>query len=582
MSLFTPVTPPATHSHEKPETGRGGAILGAAQRSFDDLGTPLREVTFCVIDLETTGGSPKDCRITEVGAAKFRGGECLGTLQTLVNPGCPIPVEITVLTGITQAMVLPAPTIEEVLPTLLEFVGDSVIVGHNVRFDLSFIRAALERAQRPALSNRWVDTCALARRLVRDEVPNCKLGTLASRFRFDHKPTHRALDDVLATADLLHLMLERASGLGVTGLDDLLSLPKMGGHPQADKLSLTASLPRSPGVYLFRDRNGLILYVGKAANLRSRVRSYFSSDTRRKVGSLLREVTSVDHEVCTNQLEAAVLEVRLIHRHQPRYNRHAKDWKKYCWVKLTLDERFPRLAVARVARDDGCLYLGPVSSQRVALRVVEAIQTVTQIRRCARRVGAGAELPATHSMCAPAQLGVSACPCSGSCSAEEYATIVEQVVAGLTADPSILLAPLSERLRELASEQRFEEAAATRDRADALATAIRRQRALEQLRRAGTLVIDAPGHAGQRIHRGLLSLPRHGEDHPTLFDQLDPADLGTVGEFSDPVRKELVDEMWVVASWLDQRARQIRLVSCEGELTSAIPSLPSFQPRRGS
>src|SRR5690606_15079397 len=128
----------------------------------------------------------------------------------------------TVLTGITQAMVLPAPRIETVLPSLLEFVGDAVIVGHNVRFDIAFLDAALERTGRPRLTNRRVDTVALARRLVRDEVPNCRLGTLADRLRLPHRPSHRALDDALATGDLLHVLLERVARLGVTGLDDLL------------------------------------------------------------------------------------------------------------------------------------------------------------------------------------------------------------------------------------------------------------------------------------------------------------------------------------------------------------------------
>ena len=149
------------------------------QRSFDDLGAPLVDTTFVVVDLETTGGSPTADSITEVGAVKVRGGECLGTFQTMVNPGRAIPPTITVLTGITESMVVRAPRIETVLPSLLEFMGDAVIVGHNVRFDVGFLQAALERAQRPPLTAPTVDTAALARRLVRDEVPNCKLGTLA-------------------------------------------------------------------------------------------------------------------------------------------------------------------------------------------------------------------------------------------------------------------------------------------------------------------------------------------------------------------------------------------------------------------
>ena len=129
--------------------------------------------------------------------------------------------------------------------------------------------------------------------------------------------------------------------MGVVGLDDLLALPTMAGNPQASKLRLTDRLPRKPGVYLFRNRSGDVLYVGKASNLRSRVRSYFSTDERRKVGQLLRETHRIDHQVCRNGLEAAVLELRLIHRHLPRFNAQGTRSSSYPYVKLTLNERFP-------------------------------------------------------------------------------------------------------------------------------------------------------------------------------------------------------------------------------------------------
>src|SRR5438309_9098119 len=130
------------------------------QRSFDDMGTPLCDVTFVVLDLETTGGSPLNCAITEVGALKLRGGECLGTFQTLVNPGLPIPPEIVVLTGITESMVAPAPSIGRVLPALLEFAGGSVLVGHNFRYDTSFLDAALLAHDYRRLGHARVDTCS--------------------------------------------------------------------------------------------------------------------------------------------------------------------------------------------------------------------------------------------------------------------------------------------------------------------------------------------------------------------------------------------------------------------------------------
>src|SRR5690606_10559664 len=124
------------------------------------------------------------------------------------------------------------------------------------------------------------------------------------------------------------------------------------------KLRLTDRLPRSPGVYLFRDRRGQVLYVGKATNLRTRVRSYFSGDGRRKVAQLLRETERIDHVVCPGPLEAEVLEVRLIHVLLLRFNRHGTRWRSYTYVKLTCNERFPRLSVVKSTPDDGGLYLG--------------------------------------------------------------------------------------------------------------------------------------------------------------------------------------------------------------------------------
>ena len=153
------------------------------QGTFDDLGTALSGVTFVVVDLETTGGSPAESQITEIGAVKVRGGEVLGEFQTLVNPGGPIPAFIQVLTGITDAMVATAPRIDAALPAFLEFARGSVLVAHNAGFDISFLKAAAART-----GNRWpgfdvLDTVTLARQLVpRDEARNHKLSTLAALF----------------------------------------------------------------------------------------------------------------------------------------------------------------------------------------------------------------------------------------------------------------------------------------------------------------------------------------------------------------------------------------------------------------
>jgi DNA polymerase-3 subunit epsilon len=538
------------------------------------------------LDLETTGGSPTEDAITEIGAVKVRAGECLGTFHTLVNPGSAIPPAITILTGITEAMVAPAPRLHAVLPTLAEFLGGSVLVGHNVRFDLGFLDTAFVREGWPRLANPTVDTMALARRLVRDEVPNCRLGTLADRFRLDHRPSHRALEDALATADLLHLLLERATSWGVLGLDDLLLLPRLAGHPQAAKLRLTAALPRSPGIYWFVDGRGAPLYVGKATNLRQRVRSYFSGDDRRKVGNLLRETVAVRHHLASSTLEAAVLEARLIHHLQPRYNRQGTRWRAAPLVALTLGERYPRLKVVRTARSDGALYVGPLPSARHAAAVVEAIQTVAPLRRCTERLGPRTTLPLRADPCLPAQLGVARCPCAGPADPDGYRRVVDLVVEGLTHRPALLLDPLRHRMAELAGARRYEEAMLVRERAGALSSTLRRQRRMDLLRASGQVRLILPGGAVVELDHGVLvgaGTPADGDADAQLpFDLAPPVSTRDVSPEPGPCSAELALELTTVAAWLEREAHRVRLMSCDGMLASAWPAVPSFtvgQPR---
>jgi len=189
------------------------------------LDVPLHEVRFVVLDVETTGGSPGDAALIEVGAAALSGGEQLEVFESLVDPASPVPSFVAGLTGITDDMVRGAPAPAAVLPRLRELIGGGVVVGHNVGFDLGFLDAELERLGLPRIDNPVVDTLGLARRLVRDLSPDCGLHSLAVSLRLEHRPAHRALADALATADLLHRLIEVATGYGVLRLGDLLALP---------------------------------------------------------------------------------------------------------------------------------------------------------------------------------------------------------------------------------------------------------------------------------------------------------------------------------------------------------------------
>jgi len=550
-----------------------------AQRSLEDLGRPIRDTPFCVIDVETTGGSAAQGAITEIGAVRVRGGACEGTFSTLVDPGMPIPAEITALTGIRADMVADAPPFRALVDDLTAFVGDAVIVGHNIRYDLSFLAAEFERSGRSRLANRSVCTLALARRLIRDEVPNCKLGTLATCLRLDHRPSHRALDDALATTDLFMALLERAGTFGVLGLEDLFVLPRLAGHPQAAKLRLTEDLPRAPGVYVFKDRADNVLYVGKATDLRSRVRSYFSSDERRKVAELLRSTHSIDHEVSVHPLAAAVREVQLIAEHLPRFNSQATRWRAMAYVELT-DEAFPRLKMTRTPPSAGAAYLGPLSSAGAAHRVIDAVTTVVPLRRCSTKVSAatfgqldldGIGLP-RPTPCAPAQLGVAWCPCAGEVAPVEYADLCAVIERGFTHEPDALLGPLRRRLLELADQERFEQAAEVRDRAATLAEAIRRRRRLESWRAPARIVVEHRDGSGAEIVHGLLGRTWPAGERPRCAPASTP-----VPTPRGPVTREEAYERLCIITELERARSPWRVVEVEGTLAEPIGAIDRFE-----
>lgn len=533
-----------------------GSEVIAFQPSFDDLSTPLFDVTFCVLDLETTGGSPANCEITEIGAVKYRGGELIGTFQTLVDPGLPIPPSITILTGITHAMVVDAPLIAVALPSFLEFIGDAVIVGHNVRFDLSFLNAASMRLGYGRLENKSTDTAGLARRLVRPEVRNLRLQTLAAHFRSPTTPNHRALEDARATAHVFHALLERAGSLGVTNLDDLLQLPTARGSAHYSKIGLTQGLPRRPGVYIFKDRDGTPIYVGKASNLRSRVRQYFYGDTRKSISNMLKELDSIEHQVCDTVLEAEVTEVRLIHTHRPRHNRRSRPPKTSHFVKLT-DEKYPRLSVVRTLKDDGLTYLGPFRSKRAADEVVLAIWDAIPIRRCRNRSGT------RSGKCASAQMGLATCPCDGSLDPSEYSVLVDQLVFAVDHSPGVLLDRLTERMARLANDQRYEEAAWTRDRHDALVKALRRTWEWRSLAGAGWMEIEHRDGTTAVIDHGALVETRPPGEPPRLRNGLpEPVTMPVAAP-----SVEAAEEAGIIWRWLE--SNQTRLVECTG--TFAYP-----------
>jgi DNA polymerase III epsilon subunit family exonuclease len=211
------------------------------QSTFQDLGRKLIDTTFVVIDLETTGGAPHlGAAITEIGAVKIKAGAVLQEFNSFVNPEHPVPLYITELTGITDEMLSGAPTALEIFPSLMDFLGDyqsTVLVAQNAPFDLSFLKYAASVNKLPWPKYPVLDTAIIARKvLTREEVPNCRLGTLAEFFGTSTTPNHRALDDARATVDVFHGLLERLGSLDIYTLEELLNFGKRIKRPKSPEL----------------------------------------------------------------------------------------------------------------------------------------------------------------------------------------------------------------------------------------------------------------------------------------------------------------------------------------------------------
>ena len=526
--------------------------VGYQQGSFDELDEPLRTTMFTVVDLETTGGSAMTDGITEIGAVRVCGGEVVGEFQTLVRPPMPITPFVSVLTGITDAMVATAPSIESVLPAFLEFARGSVLVAHNAPFDVGFLKAAAAEYHHPWPAFPVVDTAILARRvLTRDEVPNCKLATLARFFEATTTPNHRALDDARATVDVLHALIARLGGIGVQSLPELRAFTAQVAPSVRRKRHLADGLPSCPGVYIFRDGQGTPLYVGTSRNLRTRVRQYFvASESRTRMGEMVSLAERVDPIECAHALEAQVRELRLIAAHKPRYNRRSKFPERSVWLKLTA-EAFPRLSIVRSVGTDGASYLGPLRSQRQAEAVRDAIHDAVPLRQCTDRLSLRR---AVRAACALAGIGRCSAPCEGGTTPQSYAVLVELVSGAWSGDVRPLITPLTEKLATLSSEQRYEQAAMVRDRIATVVRACARMQRVASLTSIEELVAARPdGSGGWELivaRRGRLAaagLAERGTNPMPVVDAL-LASADVIDTGSPP----LVEETEVILRWLEE------------------------------
>ncbi|MBA3246095.1 MAG: UvrB/UvrC motif-containing protein, partial [Actinobacteria bacterium] len=343
------------------------AWRGAAVGLADPPGaaTPLEHATYVVVDLETTGLRPGSAGICEIGAVRIQELELGAAFETLVNPRRPLPAPISALTGIEPASLRTAPPAELAVRRFLDFAGDAVLVAHNARFDLGFLDVEVERLTGRRLAAPVVDTVWLARRLLGGRVTRVGLGSLAHFFGTAVRPCHRALPDAQATAEILLALIGLAQERGAATVAELVELSAPRARKLAGKRSLVAGAPAGPGVYLFRDRNEQVLYVGRARSLKARLGSYFRTERQRPaVEAALGALARVEWRPLGSELEAALEELRLLRELRPPANARNTRPDRYVYLR--------RRGAGFVVSETPTA-LGPLKSRRLAQRAARAL-----------------------------------------------------------------------------------------------------------------------------------------------------------------------------------------------------------------
>lgn len=535
--------------------GPGGQLSFADFDPSSDLS--LRETTFVVVDLETTGGRAvardagvRSDAITEIGAVKVRGGTVLGEFATLVDPRRAIPPQIVQLTGITTAMVCDAPPISAVLPMFLEFSRGAVLVAHNAGFDIGFLKAAADQCDLAWPRPPVLCTVRLARRvLTREEAPSVRLSALAQLFHASTEPTHRALDDAKATVDVLHGLIDRVGNQGIHTYSQLRSYLPNATPTQRRKRVLATGIPDSPGVYLFRGPSAEVLYVGTAVNLHRRVNQYFNgADPRTRMKEMVALAQAVDHVECAHALEAGVRELRLLAAHAPPYNRRSKFPHRWWWLALS-DEPFPRWTVVR--RPGLRSAIGPFRARSDAADTGALLARFTGIRTCTTRLGRSAR----HGPACP-EREVSPCPGAREVDAADYALTVARAAEVIDGRRGTALAEAVEQIGALAERGHYENAARLRDHTATAAEVLWRGQRLHALAAVDELVGAQPDGAGgwhfAVIRRGQLAgagTARRGVPPMPVVEAL-CAGAQTVLPDAAPLGGALVEETALLARWL--------------------------------
>lgn len=458
---------------------QGERVLWLAPARVED---DLTKARFVVVDLETTGTNPHAAEIIEFGAVVVEAERIVHEEQTLIRPRAPIPPFIQGLTGIDNDMVADAPAFAAVAQRLHAVFAGAVPVAHNAEFDFGFLRAHFGRLGLADVGEGRLCTIKLARRFA--PARHYNLDALAGRLGVEAKARHRALGDARTTAHVLIELLRAARAQGFASVQSLRKAKPQRGRGAETRLQVgpdrVRAIPARPGVYRFRNAAGEVIYVGKAADLRRRLGSYFVGAPKGKVARMLADVKDFDYTVVGSELEALLEEAREIRTRRPQYNMALRSFRRYGYFRWERDDPFPVLRHAKEPGDPEIYEAyGPFKLSGGARAELTALRETIALRNCRGHLKPQASL----APCIEHAFKRCGAPCALLQDKAGYQAEVERLRAFFAGDKAAIVA-LRHEIALAAKREAYERAAALRDRYRTLAAlhqTIRREGVLANL-----------------------------------------------------------------------------------------------------
>ena len=420
--------------------------------------TLLKEAEFSVLDVETTGLSARNNRVIEIGIVKVKNLKVVDKYTTLINPGCDIPYFITQFTGIANSDVQYAPSFYDTAEEIEDFIGNSIISGHNLSFDEGFLSYEFIRNGFEPLSNLSVCTLKLSRKIF----PSLKSKSLASVTEYlgiKNRDSHRALSDAEATAQILIKLIKKLTKeKGIKTLQQLLEFESsMAVSNQVLKLPKDIhdslySLPDVPGVYYFLNKKDEIIYIGKAKSLKDRVRSYFAATTVGKQKKIVKQAAKIKTELTNSELSALLLEAESIKLINPRHNRQLKKYGNKYFIRINKTNKYPKVEISTKFDFDGNDYFGLFISRRKTEVVLDIIDKTFALRECDEKEFRKGK------KCFLADIERCTAPCTKS-NDLEYFDELDKVYEFLSGGNQSALNRMLNKMKEYAAKEKYEKAA---------------------------------------------------------------------------------------------------------------------------